>query len=135
MSLRLIDEVEKDIIDGPTDERAEVEEFPIDTVKSRLEKIALTRVFRVEELEEVEHKGLVDISLSEVRVEVWAFDEAKEEFVDDLEVRPGELEDGFVLFRIECVACWVDGRGYRAEEVGSKLGSDVSMELLLGRYT
>jgi hypothetical protein len=55
---------------------------------------------------------LVDISLGEVRVKVWAFDEAEEEFIDDLEMRPGKLEDGFVFFRIESIACWIDGRGY-----------------------
>jgi len=112
VSLRFVDKMEKDIIDRPSNKCAEVEEFAVDTVKGSLEKVALTRVFRVEELEKIEHERLIDVSLSEVRVEVWAFDEAEEEFVDDLEMRPGELEDGFVFFRVEGVTCWVDGRGY-----------------------
>ena len=112
VSLRFVDKVEEDIINRPPDKCAEVEEFAVDTVKGGLEKVAFTRVFRVKELEKIEYERLVDVSLGEVRVEVWAFDEAEEEFVDDLEMRPGELEDGFVFFRVEGVACWVDGRGY-----------------------
>ena len=122
MPLRFVDEVEEDIIDRSSDERAEVEEFAVNAVQGRLEEITLARVFRVEEFEEVEHERLVDVSLGKVRVEIWAFDEAEEEFVDDLEVRPGEFEDGFVLFRVEGITCWIDRRGYRTEEVGGKLG-------------
>lgn len=112
MPLGFVDEVEEDVINRPPDERAEVEEFAVDTVKGRFEEVALARVFRVKELEEVEHEGLVDVSFGEVRVEIGAFDEAEEEFIDDLEMRPGELEDGFVFFRVEGVAGRVDGRGY-----------------------
>lgn len=86
-----------------------------------LEEVALAWVFRVEEFEKVEDERLVNIALGEVGVEVWAFNEAEEEFVDDLEVGPGELEDGFVFFWVEGVTCWVDRWGYRSEEVGGKL--------------
>lgn len=47
---------------------------------------------------------LVYVTLGDVCVEVGALDEAEEEFVDNLKVRPGEFEDGLVLFGIECVA-------------------------------
>jgi hypothetical protein len=121
MSFGLVDKVEKDIIDRSPDKGAQVEEFAVDAVEGGLEEVALAWVFRVEELEEVEDERLVDVSLGEVRVEVWAFDEAEKEFVDNLEVRPGKLEDRFVLFRVKGVACWVDRWGYRTEEVCSKL--------------
>lgn len=64
---------------------------------------------------------MVDVPLSQIRIEIRAFDEAEEELVDDLEMRPGELENRLVLFRIKCVTRRIDGRGYRAEEVGGKL--------------
>ena len=64
---------------------------------------------------------MVDVSLGEVGIEVWTFDEAEEEFVDNLKMWPGEFEDGFVFFWVKCITCGVDGRGYRTEEVGSKL--------------
>lgn len=51
MSLGLVYELEKDIVDGSPDKGAEVEEFAIDPVQRRLEKVALAGVFAVEQLE------------------------------------------------------------------------------------
>ena len=64
---------------------------------------------------------MIDVTFRDVRVEIWALDEPQEELVDYLEVRPGELQDGFILFGIEDIAGGVDGRGYRTEEIGSEL--------------
>ena len=66
---------------------------------------------------------MINVSLREIRVEVGRLDEAQEEFIYDLEVRPGKLENGFIFFRIVSIACRVDRRGYGAEEVGGKLGA------------
>jgi hypothetical protein len=112
MTLALIDELKKDVVDGATDKGAQIEEFAIDAVKGGLQKVTLAWVFRVKELEEVEDKRLIDVSLCEVGVEIWALHKAQEEFVDNLEMRPGQLEDWFVFLWIESIAGWVDGRGY-----------------------
>lgn len=66
-------------------------------------------------------KLLIDVPLGDVRVEVGAFDKAEEELVDDLEVRPGKLEHGFVLLWVVRISCRVHGRRDRSEEVGSEL--------------
>lgn len=113
--------MEEDIIDRPPDESTKVEELSVDPVESGLEEIALAGVFRVEQFKEVKYKRLVDVSLGEVGVEVGTFNEAEEEFVNNLKMWPGEFEDGFVFFWVKGIACRVDRRGYRTEKVGSKL--------------
>lgn len=129
MSLRLVDKMEENIVYRPPNESAEVKEFAVDTVQGCLEKVALARIFRVEELEEIQHERLVDVPLSEIRVEIRAFDEAQKEFIYNLKMRPRELEDRLVLFRIESVACWVDRWGYRAEKVGGKLDKMLNLRI------
>ena len=123
MALSLVDELEEDVVDGPADEGAEVEELAVDAMQGGLEEVALSRVLAVEELEELEDKVVVDELFGDVGVEVWALDEAEEVLVDDLEMGPGELEHGLVLFGVEGISGRVDRRGYRAEEVGGKLRS------------
>jgi hypothetical protein len=88
VAFRLIDELEKDVVDGSTDKGTEVEELSIDTVEGGLEEVPLPRVLRIEKFQEVQNEGLVDVSLGQVGVEVWALNEPKEEFVDDLQVGP-----------------------------------------------
>lgn len=144
VALRLVDELEEDVVDRPTDEGAEVEEFAVDSVEGRLEEVALAGILAVEEFEELqrsqsglalapssptcasgthlENKLLVDEALGDVGVEVGALDEAKEELVDDLQVRPRELEHGFVLLGVVGVASGVDGGRDGSEEVGRELG-------------
>ena len=56
---------------------------------------------------------MVYVGLGNVRVEVLAFNEAQEEFVDDLNVRPRYLQYWLVFFRIESLSLrvhwWRDG--------------------------
>lgn len=90
-------------------------------MKCSLEEVALPWVLGVKEFKKIEHEWLIDVPFCEVGVEVGTFDKSKEELVDDLKMRPGEFEDGLIFLWIECVPSGVDGRGYRAEEVDSKL--------------
>ena len=46
----------------------------------------------------------INVALGNVCVEVWTLDEAQKEFVDDLQVRPSELENRLVLFRVIRIA-------------------------------
>ena len=50
-SLRLIDELEEDIVDGASDVRSEIQEFPVDPVQRCLEEIPFAWIFRVEEFQ------------------------------------------------------------------------------------
>ena len=100
-TLSLVCELEKDIVYGASDKRTEVKEFSVDAVKSGLKEVALTRVFRVKKLQQLEHEAMVDVCLGDVGVKVLALDEAKEELINDLNMWPGNLEDRLVLLRIK----------------------------------
>lgn len=68
-----------------SDERAESKEFSVDSVEHCLKEITFSRVFRVEQVEQLEHESLINVLFADGRLEVWRFEEAKEEFVDELE--------------------------------------------------
>lgn len=129
MPLCLIDKMVKDIAYRSTNECAESKEFAIYTMKCSLEEIALSRVLGVKELKKIKQEWLVDVPFCEIRVKVGAFNKTKEKLVDNLKMRPGEFENRLVFLRIECVSGGVDGRGYRAKEVDSKL-RDLSYQVV-----
>jgi hypothetical protein len=147
VSLGFIDKLEKDIVDGSTDESSEVEEFPINPVEGRLEEIPFPRILAIEQLQQlqaptlyisldrrrtltphtlathVQDKRLIDILLADIGAKIRVLHEPEEELVDDLQVRPSEFEYGFILFRIESIAGWVDLGRDRTEQVGRELAS------------
>ena len=125
MPFRFVDKVEENIVDRPSNRGPEIEELSVDPVKGGLQKIAFSWILRIEEFQEVQDKKLIDIPLGNVRAEIGTFDKPQEELVNDLEMRPCELQDGFVLFGIKCIASRIHGRGYRTEEVGSELVREV----------
>ena len=88
-----------------------------------LQEVALTRIFRIEQLQKIKHERLVDVTFGKVGVEVGTLDEAQKEFIDDLQVRPGKFEDRLVLFGVIRIARRIDRWGYRTEKVGCKLWS------------
>lgn len=57
VALRLVDELEEDVVDRPADEGPEVEELAVDPVERRLEKVALSGVLAVKELKELRRLG------------------------------------------------------------------------------
>ena len=116
-SLGFVGELEEDVVDGTTDEGPEVEEFAVYAMQGRLQEVPFPRILGVEQLEKLKHKAVVDVRLGDVCVEVLAFDEAKEELVHDLDMRPGNFQHGLVLFGIERLALRVHGRRNRAEQV------------------
>lgn len=54
VALRLVDELEEDVVDRAANEGAEVEEFAVDAVEGRLEEVALPGILAVEEFEELQ---------------------------------------------------------------------------------
>jgi len=123
----LVNKLEEDVVYRTSNKSAEVEEFSINAVESCLEEIAFPGILRVEKFEKVENKRLVNVSFGEVGVEFLRFHEAQKELVDDLEVWPCQLENGFVFLWVECVAGGVDWWGYSAKQIVSKL-SNISMQ-------
>jgi len=48
-----VDELEEDVVDGTANIRAEVEEFAVDAMQRRFQKVALSWVLRVEQFKEL----------------------------------------------------------------------------------
>ena len=88
MTFSLVDELEEYIIYRTANESPEVEEFAINAMEGSFEEITFSGILRVEEFEKVEDKGLIDVAPSQVSVEVCAFYETEEEFIDDLQMWP-----------------------------------------------
>jgi hypothetical protein len=53
-TLSLVDELKEDVVDGAADVRSEIEEFTVYAVERRLEEVAFSGVFGVEQLEQLE---------------------------------------------------------------------------------
>lgn len=101
VSLCLVHKSVENVANGLADEGAVGHELPINAVQDGLQVVSFTRVFRVEQFYELEAERLVCELLGYLSVHLGAYDEAEEELVDDLQVRPAVLQDGFVLLRIE----------------------------------
>jgi hypothetical protein len=124
----LVHKLEEDVVDGTTDKRAQIQKLAVDPVKSCLQEVALTRVLRVEQLQQLQHKLLVDKLLADVDVEVGALNKAQEELVHDLEVGPGKFKYRLILLRVERVTSRIDLRRDTAEQVGRELKKKESVE-------
>jgi hypothetical protein len=57
-SLCLVDELEENVVDGAANVRAEVEELSVYAVECGLQEVALSGIFRVEQLEKLLHVSL-----------------------------------------------------------------------------
>ena len=69
----------------------------------------------------MQDKRLIDVFFTDIGTEIRVLDEPEEKLVHDLQVRPRELEYGFVLFRVKGVPGRVDLGRDRAEQVGREL--------------
>lgn len=82
--LRLVDEPQEDVVDLLADKGAQPEELAVDAMQHRLEEVALARILRVEELQQLQHKLLVNDALADRRLKVAALEEAQEELVHQI---------------------------------------------------
>ena len=98
--------------------------FTIDAEERRrcLEQVALVRVLRGEELEEVECKLLVDVPLREVCVEVRDSSKRRKNSVQDLQMRPGWLHNVLVLLYIERIPASVRLWEFQTSQARTWLG-------------
>lgn len=99
--LRLVDEPQEDVVDLLADKGAQPEELAVDAMQHRLEEVALARILRVEELQQLQHKLLVNHALADRRLKVAALEEAQEELVHQIQVRPARLQGRVVLLRVK----------------------------------
>ena len=68
MPLRLVNEAVEDVVDGLPDERPVHHELTIDAMQDGLQVVPLPRILGVEELQELEHKRVIDVLLPNLRV-------------------------------------------------------------------
>jgi hypothetical protein len=64
---------------------------------------------------------LINELLCHIGIEVGRLDEAQKEFVDNLQVRPSQLQDRLILFGVKCIASRIYLRGNGPEKIGAKL--------------
>lgn len=64
---------------------------------------------------------MIDMAFGIVNVKFGRLEESQKEFVDDLQMRPGQFQDRFVFFGVKGVAHRVHLRRDRAEQIDGKL--------------
>lgn len=60
---------------------------------------------------------MINEPLSNICVEILALDEAEEELINNLDVRPCDLQHRFVFLGVESLTLRIHGWRYRAEQV------------------
>mmetsp|Transcript_34091 Transcript_34091/g.96634 ORF Transcript_34091/g.96634 Transcript_34091/m.96634 type:complete len:367 (+) Transcript_34091:973-2073(+) len=122
VTLRLVDEAVEDVVHRLADKRAVHHELAVYTVEDGLQVVALAGVLRVKQLQQPNHKVLVNVLAGDLGVRVVGNHVAKQELVHDLQVRPSKFKERLLLFRviILCVATMASRRRERAEQVGAK---------------
>ncbi len=121
--LRFVDKLKEDVVYGASNIGTEIQEFTIDPVKCGLEEISFTGIFRVEKFKKLFHqpsplrdgdltylknKLMVYMCFGGICVEILAFYESQEKFIDHLYVRPSNFQNGLVLFWVKCLALRID---------------------------
>ena len=87
----LVDDFEEHVHYLTFDIGTHLHKLAIDPVQNSFEIIALSRVFTVEEFQETVDKVVADVFRNYVVAQIWRQDKFKEQFVDELNVRPGLL--------------------------------------------
>lgn len=118
----LVDKSVKDVRNCASDEGTVRHEFTVNAVKNGFEVVAFSRIFGIEELDELETKLLVDVFFGSLCVNFARDNESQKEFVGNLEMRPGWLKDGFVFFRIKVVG----SRWQSPADIGGNHGHEIS---------
>mmetsp|Transcript_42707 Transcript_42707/g.106473 ORF Transcript_42707/g.106473 Transcript_42707/m.106473 type:complete len:335 (+) Transcript_42707:653-1657(+) len=95
-----VDEPVEDVVDRLTDEGAVRHELAVDAVQDRLQVVTLARILRIEQIEELDEEGGVNVLLDHLRVRLVRHDKAQQELVDVLEMRPRDFQHGLVLLRV-----------------------------------
>jgi hypothetical protein len=105
-------------------------------MERRLEEVPFAWVFRVEQLEHLHDKRLVDVLLRQSWLEIGRLQEAQEKLVDELEVRPRCLEGRLILLWVKLGGGWILRWWERSEQINCKhvdnfgvhsLGDDLHM--------
>lgn len=109
-------------------------------MQSCLEKITFPRILRIKEIQQLEksvsfdlsslrddlnytylkHKLVVDVRFRDVGVEILTLDESQEEFIHDLNVRPGDFQDRLVFLGVKRFALWCHWRRDGSKQVLGK---------------
>mmetsp|Transcript_35887 Transcript_35887/g.61224 ORF Transcript_35887/g.61224 Transcript_35887/m.61224 type:complete len:261 (-) Transcript_35887:642-1424(-) len=121
MTFCLIDKAVEHIGNGPADERPVRHELSINSVKDCLQVVTLTRILRIKQLHKLEAEPLIHILLGSLGINFRANNEAEEEFIGHLEVRPCRLEYRLIFLRIKVIS----SRGEGTADIGGDHGHQV----------
>lgn len=78
----------EDVIDLLSNVRSQTEEFSVNTMEDRLQKVTLTWILGIEEIQNAQHKLTVDVPLCNVGLKVGRFKKAQEQLINNLKMRP-----------------------------------------------
>ena len=110
----LIDKAVEHVRDGPADEGPVRHELAVDSVENGLEIVPLPGILAVEQLHELEAEALIDILFGRLGIDLGTDDEAEEELIRNLQMRPSGLQHRFVLLGIKVIR----GGGEGAAHIG-----------------
>lgn len=119
--LGLVDKSIEDVIDLLAYVGPEPEELAVDPVQGRLEEVPLPRVFRVEEIEQLQDELVIDVSLGDRRLKIRRLEQTQKELVDKLQVRPGNLQRRLVFLGVKLCAIGIRRRRQSPEQVYGEL--------------
>mmetsp|Transcript_9698 Transcript_9698/g.33508 ORF Transcript_9698/g.33508 Transcript_9698/m.33508 type:complete len:295 (+) Transcript_9698:2722-3606(+) len=106
-------------------------ELPVYPVQDGLQVVPLPGVLRVEQVQQLQHKVLVNVLLRHLGVRVLAHDVPQQELVHDLKVGPRRLQRGLLLLRVKhFVLDGAPARRQRSKEVVPQHEDDVLVDRL-----
>ena len=100
LDIVLVDYFEEHVHYLTFDVGAHAHKLAVDSVQNSFEVIALTRVLAIKEFQETIDKVVADVLRDYIVAQMRGKDKFKEQFIDELQVRPGLLEMGLVLIRV-----------------------------------
>ena len=99
-------------------------------MESGLEEIPFSRIFRIEQLKQIQHEAVIDKCLGDIGVEILALDEPQEEFVHHLNMRPSHLKHRFVFLGVKGLTLRVHGWWDGSEQVLREHVNNAGIHLL-----
>lgn len=115
MMLRLVDKAVKHVVDLFPDKGAQAQELSINPMQHRLQEVPFARVFRIEQVQQVQHELVVDVTFRNGRLEVGRLQEPQKQVIDKLQMRPGRFQRRLIFLRIEFSTIRIRRGGQRSE--------------------
>ena len=112
----------EDVVNLLPDVRSQAQELAVDSMQSGLEEVPLSWVLAVKQIQQLNHKSLIDVLLGNGRLELLGLQEPEEKLVDNLQMWPAGFESGLVLLGVKLLPTGIGGGGQSSESIDGKLG-------------